>query len=119
MTLNNIVLSSAAFLIGAALFIGTPVYAAEKSTLSDPTIAALWAQIEVLQKQIAELQRAQKMAAIAPVFEIAATTSVATSTEAKVSEFTIEEKVQSEKWTCFGKINPAKPYLKPTCFYKW
>jgi hypothetical protein len=109
MTLNNIVLSSAAIIIGAALFIGTPVYAAEKSTLTDPSIASLWAQIEVLQKQIAELQAAQK--AMAKTVEPVVTTTVvatstATSSAATTSSMTTKAKAvpQKPKTICYGNL---------------
>jgi hypothetical protein len=112
MTLNNIVLSSAAFIIGAALFIGTPVYAAEKSTLSDPTIAALWAQIEVLQKQIAELQKAQAVKVL-PVFGAA----IATSTASSETSTSTEAKLKKHN-DCMRK-REAQKYKKISCFYEW
>jgi hypothetical protein len=113
MTPKNMVLSTAAFLIGAALFIGTPVYAAEKSTLSDPTIAALWAQIEVLQKQIAELQKAQKTAVVAPVFGAA----IATSTASSETSTSTEAKLKKHN-ECMKK-REAQKYKKISCFYEW
>jgi hypothetical protein len=125
MTPKNTVLSTAAFIIGAALLIGTPVYAAEKITLTDPTIAALWKQIEVLQKQIAELQEVQKQ--VAKTAEPVVTTAVVATSTATLSATTTPTSIYMEKKSgCGGVIVKDGKAVRATfadlhvgCFFGW